>query len=473
MPPLVDRYGLQLTTRSQDAADHYVEGVDRILAYNVRIEEPLEASIAADPGFALARAALANYHFYRGEMDRARTRAGEAVALASAATPRERAHVEIIQLMVTGKASKALPLIDAHLRDYPRDALVLLHRSGWTFYNGGVEKREAMFELFDPLAPVYGDDWWFLTWYAFSHHEIDRIEEARTLAARSLEIRRDNSNGVHAMAHVHFESGESDSGSDFMRDWFADHPQRGHFYTHLSWHHALFELDRGRPNDALAIYDDAIAPQDGEITSPLGALADGASFLWRCRLYGVAPAGLPWQEIAELATSAFPKAGTAWVDAHKGIALAALHDDEGVDALLDGLRAAADRGHPTAGLVVAPVVEAMRAFAHERYDEAADGLESVHDLLVSLGGSNAQRDVFEETLAEAYLRSGKYDKAHAFLTERLGRRTTARDLFRIGRAQRAQQDPASDATLHRAAALWADADAGSPETQELVALAGL
>ena len=37
----------------------------------------------------------------------------------------------------------------------------------------------------------------------------------------------------------------------------------------------------------------------------------------------------------------------------------------------------ADTGHPTAGLVVAPVVEAMRAFAHERYDEAADGLEAL------------------------------------------------------------------------------------------------
>ena len=40
----------------------------------------------------------------------------------------------------------------------------------------------------------------------------------------------------------------------------------------------------------------------------------------------------------------------------------------------------------------------------------------------------------------------------------------------MGRAQRAQQDPDSDATLRRAAALWADADAKSPETQELVAL---
>ena len=53
-----DRYGLELTTGSAEAAELYVEGVDASLAGNVGTEEKLEAALAADPGFALAQVAL-------------------------------------------------------------------------------------------------------------------------------------------------------------------------------------------------------------------------------------------------------------------------------------------------------------------------------------------------------------------------------------------------------------------------------
>lgn len=95
-------------------------------------------------------------------------------------------------------------------------------------------------------------------------------------------------------------------------------------------------------------------------------------------------------------------------------------------------------------------------------------LESVHAQLVALGGSNAQRDVFEETLAEAYLRSGQVEKARALLDERLGRRRTARDLFRVARTG---ADGAA-AIAAQSADLWRDADPQAPEAQELLTLVG-
>jgi len=47
---------------------------------------------------------------------------------------------------------------------------------------------------------------------------------------------------------------------------------------------------------------------------------------------------------------------------------------------------------------------------------------------VRIGGSNAQREVFEETLVVAYLRAGQVDQAASLLRKRLGRRPSARDL---------------------------------------------
>jgi len=54
-----DRYGLPLSTQGQDAAEHYMEGIDRALALTVGAPASLEAAIAADADFAMAHIALA------------------------------------------------------------------------------------------------------------------------------------------------------------------------------------------------------------------------------------------------------------------------------------------------------------------------------------------------------------------------------------------------------------------------------
>jgi len=47
--------------------------------------------------------------------------------------------------------------------------------------------------------------------------------------------------------------------------------------------------------------------------------------------------------------------------------------------------------------------------------------------LPRIGGSHAQREVFEDSLIVAYLRSGQSAKAASLLRARLGRRPLARD----------------------------------------------
>jgi len=52
------------------------------------------------------------------------------------------------------------------------------------------------------------------------------------------------------------------------------------------------------------------------------------------------------------------------------------------------------------------------------------GLAPVVDQLVCVGGSSAQRDLFEHTLLAAYLRAGRAAEARALLTRRLDRQPT-------------------------------------------------
>ena len=85
--------------------------------------------------------------------------------------------------------------------------------------------------------------------------------------------------------------------------------------------------------------------------------------------------------------------------------------------------------------VVPALVEALAAFVHGDYESAVHYLEPVADQVVRVGGSNAQREVFEDTLLQAYLRAGHYTQAESVLRKRLDRRPSARDTLWLQQAQ--------------------------------------
>jgi hypothetical protein len=94
------------------------------------------------------------------------------------------------------------------------------------------------------------------------------------------------------------------------------------------------------------------------------------------------------------------------------------------------------------------------------------------DQLARIGGSHAQREVFEDTMLEASLRAEQFEKAEAMLRTRLQRRASVRDLFWLGRTQVSRGQPeAARASLHAVAQSWQDADPGSPERTTLHRLA--
>jgi uncharacterized protein HemY len=128
--------------------------------------------------------------------------------------------------------------------------------------------------------------------------------------------------------------------------------------------------------------------------------------------------------------------------------------------------------------VTLPLVQGISAFVHQDYVEAVRlmeplfSLDARYDQLCRVGGSHAQREVFEDTLTEAYLRSGQSDKAETMIGQRLRRRESPRDLFWLARAQQAEgEQEAASNTVRQAQSSWIDADSGSEETVALSNLA--
>ena len=69
----------------------------------------------------------------------------------------------------------------------------------------------------------------------------------------------------------------------------------------------------------------------------------------------------------------------------------------------------------------------MLAFAEGDYGACVRTLEPMAAEVVRIGGSHAQREIFEDTLLVALMKAGEVDKARALLDRRLHRRPSNRD----------------------------------------------
>jgi tetratricopeptide (TPR) repeat protein len=462
---LHDRYGLSLSTRSAAAAEAYVEGVDRLLSLNAGTEASLYRSIEADEGFALPHAALAILYRLQGEGVQARDAAGRGLALAAGLTRRERQHLSIVDDYVGGDAVRGYALACEHLSEFPRDALILSQIPFMIKSRGGGDRREDMAAIVDERASDYGDDWWFAGFAALWYQEVDQFERARQLAVCSLELFPRNASAAHPLAHVFYETDDHSGGIGFLRGWLAEYDREAPYRSHLSWHLALCELASGHYDRVMEIYDDAISPAAARSRV---SFFDAASLLWRYEIYDCTTEPLLWHEVRDRGLHLFPRPGVPFADAMLALACAGAGDEAALGRLVDGLRAQAAGGHPIAGSVVLPLVEGVAAFGRADYEMAVRKLEPLTSEIVQISGTNAQREVFEDTLLEAYLRAGQFDRAEVLVRKRLNRRPSTRDYLWLGRAQAGGgRADAARRTLQAARARWLDADPDSPELAAL------
>jgi hypothetical protein len=157
-------------------------------------------------------------------------------------------------------------------------------------------------------------------------------------------------------------------------------------------------------------------------------LADSASFLWRWRFYEMGSSlDQEWAEVAVHARRYFPKASLAFADIHAALAEAGTGDEDGLQSRITGLQSLASDGRLPPGEVAPNLCAGMAALGRGGNAEAVQILERAIADLPRIGGSHAQREIVEDSLIIAHVRSGQSAKAASLLRTRLGRRPSARD----------------------------------------------
>lgn len=424
-----DTYGLPLSTESDEAAALYREGVTLMLSAWPGAAEALDAAIDADPDFALAHVARARLHSIRSEAAKARSR----IAIARekrVQTEREASHVAVLALTLDGKSQEALASALAHAERWPRDTIILslpLGAFGLFAFSGMADHNQAKVDLCEHHAAHFADDdWWFLTYRGWSLAENGEVARGRAMLERAIELRRDNANTAHALAHAMFENGAGDDADALIADWLPDYPRSGLLHGHIAWHAALVALERGDADGALAIYADKVRHSVSQGT-PINIISDAASLLWRLQAYGHPVSEELWQDAADYAREAFPKPGHAFVDSHMALLEAATGDNAGLGRRIAALDKMVTNGSLGAGAIVPAIGRAALAFAADDYGRCVEILEPMAAEAVRIGGSNAQREVIEDTLLVALLRASETEKARVLLDRRLHRRPSPRD----------------------------------------------
>jgi tetratricopeptide (TPR) repeat protein len=410
---LKDRYGNPIGTASAAARDAYLAGVDSLMSATPGTDAHFQRSVETDDRFALGHISLARSKQLLGRGHEAKAPLARALELAPGTTPREQSQIAIFEKILTGQAPAALAAIGVHMKEWPRDAMALAPATsvfGLIGFSGKVGREVDQLAMIAPFEKHYGDDWWYRTQLAFAQIELGKFDEALPNIEGALAAYPKSAHGAHIRGHLFYELGERETGLAFLTDWMKDYPREGLMHVHNHWHMALWSMETGRHAEAWRIYETALRPS-AAWGPQVNVATDGPAFLLRAEMAGQPRRAELWQELGDYATKWFARPGLSFVDMHTVLAYAMAGDGEKLRTFMDNPRG-------SAGDMVPPMARGFDAFAKSDWKTAEAELEPLLDTHERLGGSRAQRDLLEYTVAAAKLRGGKKETARAFIERR-------------------------------------------------------
>ncbi|GGX59893.1 tetratricopeptide repeat protein 38 family protein [Tateyamaria omphalii] len=419
------------------------------LAHGTATPTHLGAILSGAPQFAMGYAAKGLFSLMMGRKelwDVAHQAGKDAVAALAAAggSARERLWVRALGEWLDGRPSGAIAAMERVLAEHPTDTLSAKVSHAIRFILGdGVGMRTSIENVLDAHKdhPLEG---YLHGCHAFTLEETGDYHAAEAAGLKGLELATDDAWGLHAVAHVYDMTARPDAGISLIENNVPAWDHCNNFRYHVWWHKALLHLDRGENDIVLALYDQQIR---ADKTDDYRDIANATSLLMRLELEGT-HVGDRWTELADFAQNRTDDGCLVFADLHYQLALGAAGREDAQAAMTTRFAVDAARQGEMPARVADPgkaALSGLNAFAEGRYDAAFQNLAAARPSMQIIGGSHAQRDVFERMTIDAGLRSGMYDATEALLEDRIARRAGAIDRFaatRLASIQDARRIPA-------------------------------
>ena len=405
-----------------------------VLSHAASTGPDLNKVLSAAPDFALGQAirGVSCLLLGRAEMVAVAHQAYAAAVAAAPATMREIAFVHALGDWLNGRPSRAAARLQVILNLNPRDALAMKMVQAIHFVMG---RPEAMRASVEGLMPTWADHparGYLMGCYAFTLEETGDYAAAERMGRAGVELAPDDAWGLHAVAHVYDMTGQARAGLDWLTGREGSWAHCNNFRFHVWWHRALMHLDLGEFDAALAHYDADIR---ADKTDDYRDIANAASLLSRLELEGIS-VGDRWEELAVLAERRATDGCLAFADLHYMLALCGGARDEAAVALIARMQATQRSAGEAQAVISHPglhIAQGLHAFSGGEYSSAWMHLRAGRADLQAIGGSHAQRDVFDRITIEAALRGGYMEAAEGLIHDRMARRAGMADGYATAR----------------------------------------
>lgn len=421
---ITDAQGHAMSGATREAADIYDQAVRAFTLSYGDVVASFEAVRRAAPGCAMGH--IGKAWVLAGANDAVLVKGARPLmdaARALSLNDRERTHLAALEHAVVGDRAAVLAVLEPHLMHHPRDLLahfgaMLASAFGGRFHSVRDRSARAL-PRWSKEDPSYGI---MLSFYGFGLEEAGDYAKAEAVSREAAQREPYGYWPHHAVSHVMEMTGRPADGLAWMDErqafWSAkDNASR----THIWWHKALFHVELGQYEQALAIYDNPIV----ETQRPAGiVLTNASALLWRLEALGL-DGGARWKALADLWRGHADGRLCLFADVHAAMTAIRAGDGTELDRIVGGMRATAagrSEAAPAYRDIGLPIVAGLAAFDRGAYGETVDHLLPARWHLMEIGGSHAQRDVIDWTLTEAAIRAGLKDIALSLAYERLALR---------------------------------------------------
>jgi tetratricopeptide (TPR) repeat protein len=419
-----DRYGVDVTTAQSAAAAHLDDAIDSFLRFASDGGEHLGAALDADPDLVLGHCLmgyfmrLANDPTLLPGGEAALARASEIVAQ-GAVGARERHHAAALACWYADDWLGAIGHWERALLENPRDMLALWVSHLVQFFMGRmVPLRDSAARALPFWSEQESGAAYVHAMYGFALEETGAFEPAEAWGRKASDANPDGVWGVHAVAHVLETQSRLREGVEWLADLDQRWPTLGPFAHHMWWHRSLFHVELEEFDTVFEIYAHGVRPEE---TTDYMDISNAAALLWRLTSRGV-DVGDRWQELAEKCALKQSDHLLPFSQAHFAMVLGYDGRRDDLAIMIEGSRAIARGDGTVAELerdVLLPLEEGYAFLAKGAYAEALARLLPVRYGIGHLGGSNAQRDVFAQTVIDCALRAKDYNQARALSAERV------------------------------------------------------
>jgi len=397
-----DTLGLDYSTKSEIAVQRFNRALNFYLGSNVETMSAIDDILSEDPGMPLA-IIFRGYLLKLSADPRFRKPVQQCLKTVTARedlNDRESRHAKALAHLASGQFKSAAHTLDEVVIAYPHDMLALRIAHYLHFYCGGGTEMSASLNValnsWEPGDPYYG---YLKGMQSFALEESGNFSEAEAAGHEALEYNRKDIWAAHAVNHVYQMTSAFDQGLEFIESNESEWNDINNFVHHMYWHKGLHFINAKKYDAALDLYDE-------RLVTPLADdfyldACNSASLLWRLEMVGV-DVGNRWEALETLSKPRVDDDELVFTTLHYLMAPARLGDEDAVEKGLAHFDAWS-REDTTQGKVASQVglkmARGIALLGKKQFEEGAKLLNSVRQNIHLIGGSHAQRHLFDDLIS--------------------------------------------------------------------------